>query len=146
MEQNPTLSSLLCFDIYSANLAFGRLYKPLLDPLGLTYPQYLALVLLWERDGQSVSEIGGSLGLESSTLTPLLKRLETAGLLRRLRDNEDERRVRIFLTDQGRDLQTKAAGVAECVAKATGLGADEAVAMQTALIRLRSALETAQTS
>lgn len=146
MTTPPTLSSMLCFDIYSANLAFGRLYKPLLDPLGLTYPQYLALVLLWERDGQSVGEIGGRLGLESSTLTPLLKRLEAAGLVRRSRDAVDERRVRIFLTDPGRDLQKKAGHVAACVARATGLTAAEATGLQDALSRLRSALGNQENS
>ena len=105
MGKAPTADDLLkidnfiCFALYSAGHAFTRLYKPLLDPLGLTYPQYLVMAVLWEKDGRTVGEIGEKLLLESSTLTPLLKRLETAGMLRRTRDQDDERVVRISVND-----------------------------------------------
>ncbi|MGB6101852.1 MAG: MarR family transcriptional regulator, partial [Comamonas sp.] len=92
----------LCFALYSASLAMTRLYKPLLDAIGLTYPQYLAMLVLWERDGLTVSELGERLSLDSGTLTPLLKRMEVAGLLQRERDAQDERCVRVVLTRTGR--------------------------------------------
>ena len=97
------LADYLCFSTYSANLAFNRVYKPLLDALGLTYPQYLALVLLWAEDDQTVGQLGDKLFLESNTLTPLLKRLEALGHVARSRDPKDERVVRIRLTDKGRE-------------------------------------------
>src|SRR5258707_12339396 len=92
------LGEFLCFAVYSANHAFNRVYKPLLDELGLTYPQYLVMVLLWERDDQTVGSLGEKLFLESSTLTPLLKRLEASGYIRRTRDPDDERQERACLT------------------------------------------------
>src|SRR5437868_466114 len=98
----------LCFALYSTSLAMTKLYKPLLAPLGLTYPQYLALLVLWERDGLTVSELGERLFLDSGTLTPLLKRLESAGLISRLRAQDDERRVHITLTADGRQLKSRA--------------------------------------
>src|SRR5436190_16074857 len=96
------LDNQLCFSLYSASLAMTKLYKPLLDEIGLTYPQYLAMLVLWERDGLMVSELGERLYLDSGTLTPLLKRLEAAGLIARIRAVEDERRVHITLTAAGR--------------------------------------------
>lgn len=113
------LDNQLCFALYSASLAMTKLYKPLLDELGLTYPQYLALLVLWERDGVMVSELGERLFLDSGTLTPLLKRLEASGLISRLRDAADERRVIIQLTAAGRRLQTKARRIPGCVLQAT---------------------------
>src|SRR3989338_8092204 len=104
-EQALLLDNQLCFALYSASLAMTKLYKPLLDELGLTYPQYLALLVLWEQDSLMVSELGERLYLDSGTLTPLLKRLETSGLVSRLRDVEDERRVHISLTAAGRKLK-----------------------------------------
>src|SRR3954463_1874064 len=97
---NPALllDNQLCFALYSASLAMTKLYKPLLDELGLTYPQYLVMLVLWEGDGRTVSELGERLSLDSGTLTPLLKRLEAAQLVSRIRDTEDERRVHIMLT------------------------------------------------
>lgn len=109
----------LCFALYSASLAMTKLYKPLLDELGLTYPQYLVMLVLWEGDGLMVSEIGQRLSLDSGTLTPLLKRLEAGGLISRLRDAQDERRVHIQLTPAGRRLKARAARVPACVAAAT---------------------------
>ncbi len=103
------IDNFICFALYSAGHAFTRLYKPLLDPMGLTYPQYLVMAVLWEKDGRTVGEIGEKLLLESSTLTPLLKRLEAAGMVRRTRDQVDERVVRIQLTPKGAALKQKAA-------------------------------------
>src|SRR3569832_2323767 len=100
-EQWLRLDNQICFAVYSATHAFNRVYKPLLDRLGLTYPQYLVLLVLWERDGIAVKEIGERLHLDSGTLTPLLKRLEQAGLIKRTRSSEDERQVLIDLTAQG---------------------------------------------
>src|SRR5260370_24247641 len=96
------LGEFLCFAVYAASHAFNRVYKPLLDELGLTYPQYLAMVLLWERDDQTVGSLSEKLFLESSTLTPLLKRLEALGHVKRTRDPADERQVRVRFTDKGR--------------------------------------------
>ncbi|WP_265502801.1 MarR family winged helix-turn-helix transcriptional regulator [Paracoccus beibuensis] len=134
------LGALLCFDVYAVNLAFGRLYKPLLEPLGLTYPQYLVLLTLWAQDGQTVGQIGAALGLDSSTLTPLIKRLEGADLVSRVRDVQDERRVIVSLTERGQDLQSQSTHVSACVAQATGLTAPQIVQLQSTLAKLRSAL------
>ena len=112
------LDNQLCFALYSASLAMTKLYKPLLAALGLTYPQYLAMLVLWERDGLMVSELGERLFLDSGTLTPLLKRLETAGLVARIRALDDERRVHITLTPAGRKLKSRAARIPACVVKA----------------------------
>lgn len=113
------LDNQLCFALYSASLAMTKLYKPLLDELGLTYPQYLVMLVLWEDDDLPVSGLGQRLGLDSGTLTPLLKRLEGAGLVSRMRDVADERRVHIHLTAAGRRLKTRAAKVPACVLEAT---------------------------
>ncbi len=120
---NPALLLLdnqLCFALYSTSLAMTKIYKPLLAPLGLTYPQYLAMLVLWEQDGVMVSELGERLYLDSGTLTPLLKRLEATGLIARLRDVADERRVRVTLTSAGRKLKAKAAVIPACVVSAAG--------------------------
>jgi len=109
------LDNQVCFALYSASLAMTKLYKPLLERIGLTYPQYVVMLTLWERDGATVSELGERLFLDSGTLTPLLKRLEAASLLARLRDAEDERRVRITLTSQGRALREEAERIPPCV-------------------------------
>src|SRR5258708_6026527 len=117
----PALEDLLCFAVYSASHAFSRVYKPLLDELGLTYPQYLVMVSLWAKDDQTVGELGEPLFLESSTLTPLLKRLEANDYVARSRDPSDERQVRIRLTNQGRALHRKAPEIPRCILGATGL-------------------------
>ena len=109
------LDNQLCFALYSTSLAMTRVYKPLLDALGLTYPQYLAMLVLWEKDGLMVSELGERLYLDSGTLTPLLKRLESSGLIARIRDVEDERRVHITLTAEGRKLKARATSIPGCV-------------------------------
>jgi DNA-binding MarR family transcriptional regulator len=113
------LDNQLCFALYSASLAMTKVYKPLLEELGLTYPQYLAMLVLWERDGLTVSEIGQRLSLDSGTLTPLLKRLEALGLVSRIRDVADERRVHITLTAAGRKLRAKAAKIPGCILSAS---------------------------
>ena len=102
------LDKQLCFPLYAASNLLVRVYRPLLEPLGLTYSQYLVMLVLWERDGRSVGDLGQCLYLDSGTLTPLLKRMEKAGLLLRSRDPEDERRVLISLTQQGLEMQLEA--------------------------------------
>jgi DNA-binding MarR family transcriptional regulator len=139
-KATPRLSGQLCFAAYSLVQAFNRAYKPLLDRIGLTYPQYLVLLVLWERDDQTVKGIGDRLGLDSGTLTPLLKRLETAGIVRRTRDSGDERQVRITLTNAGRDLETEAARVFEEVGRATGLCDADLAGLRDTLIGLRDTL------
>jgi MarR family transcriptional regulator, organic hydroperoxide resistance regulator len=126
--------------LYSASLAMTKLYKPLLEELGLTYPQYLALLVLWEQDGVSVSDLGHRLSLDSGTLTPLLKRLETAGLLTRLRDAEDERRVRVVLTAEGRALKARARRIPGCILAATQCDLDEVVSLTRQIQALRDQL------
>jgi MarR family transcriptional regulator, organic hydroperoxide resistance regulator len=136
-NEGQKLSNFLCFAVYSANLAFGRVYKPILDELGLTYTQYIALVALGEEDDQTVGVLGEKLFLESNTLTPILKKLEQLGYLRRRRDPADERQVRLSLTVAGRRLLEK--DPAASLADATGLGA-EFPAVQQTVARLRDNL------
>jgi DNA-binding MarR family transcriptional regulator len=131
------LSNFLCFAVYSANLAFGRAYKPILDTVGLTYTQYIAMVALSEEDEQTVSLLGEKLFLESNTLTPILKKLEQMGFIRRRRDPEDERQVRVSLTPAGRRVLEKDLGAS--VVDATGLG-EEFPVVQQAVSRLRDNL------
>jgi MarR family transcriptional regulator, organic hydroperoxide resistance regulator len=134
------LEEFLCFEVYSANHAFNRVYQPLLDKLHLTYPQYLVMVLLWELDGQTVGELGKRLTLESNTLTPLLKRLETLDYIERGRDPADERQVRAQLTEKGRRLRAKALHIPGCILAASGLDARTAKQMMTGIAMLRHAL------
>lgn len=134
------LDDFVCFAIYSANGAFNRAYKPALDALGLTYPQYVAMVALWERDGVTVGDIGQRMFLESNTLTPLLKRLEAAGLVRRVRDAVDERQVRVHLTDAGRELRAKAEGVPAMMGGVLGAAPDDVERLRAEVARLRDAL------
>ncbi|HSN33003.1 MAG TPA: MarR family transcriptional regulator [Ideonella sp.] len=133
----------LCFALYSSSLAMTKLYKPLLDPLGLTYPQYLVMLVLWEGDGLTVSALGERLSLDSGTLTPLLKRLEAAGLLRRARDRADERRVQVQLTRAGRALKARAVRIPPQVVCATACDLDEINALTARLQTLRDRLRTA---
>lgn len=139
-DQALRLDNQLCFALYSASLAMTKLYKPLLDELGITYPQYLALLVLWERDGLTVSELGERLYLDSGTLTPLLKRLETAGLVSRLRDTQDERRVRVRLSAAGRELKQRAARIPGCVLQASQCDVAEAMALTQQIQALRNRL------
>jgi DNA-binding MarR family transcriptional regulator len=115
-EQDLKLSDQLCFALYSTSLAMTKVYKPLLAKLGVTYPQYLVLLVLWENNGLVVSTIGERLYLDSGTLTPLLKRLEAGGLITRQRDAADERRVRIHLTAAGSAMKAEAAIIPGCIA------------------------------
>jgi DNA-binding MarR family transcriptional regulator len=135
---SPRLSDFLCFAIYSANLAYGRAYKPILEELGLTYTQYIAIGALWENDNQTVSGLGEKLFLESNTLTPILKKLEGMGYLRRQRDPTDERQVLVSLTDAGRRLREK--GLTMNLVKASGLTPEEFGKMQKGVATLRDNL------
>jgi MarR family transcriptional regulator, organic hydroperoxide resistance regulator len=135
---DPKLADFLCFAIYSANLAYRRAYKPILDELGLTYPQYIAIVALWEQDHQTVTGLGEKLFLESNTLTPMLKKLEAMGYLRRQRDPADERQVQVSLTDAGRRLREKGLGMN--LVAASGLSPEEFPRMQKAVVALRDNL------
>ena len=139
-DQALQLDHQLCFALYSASLAMTKLYKPLLDEMGLTYPQYLALLVLWERDGLTVSELGQRLRLDSGTLTPLLKRMEAAGLVTRLRDAADERRVLIRLTAAGRRLKARAQRIPACVLQATRCDLSEVMALTQQLQTVRDRL------
>ncbi len=145
-DQWLRLDHQLCFALYSSSLAMTKLYKPLLDPLGLTYPQYLVMLVLWEGDGLTVSELGQRLMLDSGTLTPLLKRLEAAGLVQRLRDTADERRVLLRLTPAGRALKARAAKVPPQVACAANCSLDELAALTARLKQLRDEISAATAS
>ena len=134
------LDQQLCFALYSASLAMTKLYKPLLETIGLTYPQYLVMLVLWERDGLMVSELGERLSLDSGTLTPLLKRMELAGLISRLRAVEDERRVCISLTAAGRALRARAAAIPACVIRATQCSLPDLMALTRQVQALRRQL------
>lgn len=140
-EDALRLGEFLCFAVYSASHAFNRVYKPLLDELGLTYPQYLVMVLLWEGDDQTVGSLGEKLFLESSTLTPLLKRLEALGHVKRSRDPNDERQVRVRLTESGQAIRAKAQAIPGCILEASGLELDALVRLQSEIVALRRALE-----
>ena len=135
------LDQQLCFALYSTSLAMTKIYKPLLDELGLTYPQYLVMLVLWEKDGLMVSEIGQRLYLDSGTLTPLLKRLETSGYISRIRAVEDERRVYITLTSLGRKLKTRAAKIPGCILSASQCSLSEISDLTRQVQSLRQHLE-----
>ncbi len=143
--QNETLGDLLCFSVYSTSHAFNHLYRRLLSDLGLTYPQYLVMTLLWRRDGLKVKAIGQELGLESNTLTPLLKRLETLGFVVRQRDTEDERVVLVKLTSQGNSLSEKARDIPNCVADAVGLDQADFTKLTQLLYSVRTRLSKDRT-
>ena len=134
----PKLGDFLCFAVYSANLAYGRAYKPILDELGLTYTQWIAIVALWEHDEQTVSSLGDKLFLESNTLTPILKKLEALGYLERRRDPRDERQVIVKLTAAGRALREK--GAQRTLVQATGLDAAQFAAARRTMNEVRDNL------
>jgi len=136
------LEDFLCFAIYSANHAFNRVYQPLLRDLDLTYPQFIAMVLLWAKDGQTVGELGQKLCLQSNTLTPMLKRLQTLGYIERRRDSADERQVRIDLTESGRMLHLQASNIVRSVRSATGLQDSQLDQLLKEVGALRAALES----
>ncbi len=134
----PKLADFLCFAVYSANLAYGKAYRPILDELGITYTQWITIVALWEQDDQTVGSLGAKLFLESNTLTPILKKLESLGYLRRQRDPGDERQVLVSLTEAGRRLR-ETGGQRNLVA-ASGLTPEEFGVIQKAVARLRDNL------
>jgi MarR family transcriptional regulator, organic hydroperoxide resistance regulator len=142
-DQPLRLDNQICFAIYSAGHAFNRVYKPLLDRLGLTYPQYLVMLVLWEKDGVPLKDIGGRLFLDSGTLTPLLKRLEAAQLIKRTRSKEDERQVLIALTPQGQALKDRARAVPQSVLVASACSIPELSAMKEEIVALRDRLNVA---
>lgn len=139
-QATPVLGDLLCFSLYSTGLAMNKVYRKLLRKLDLTYLQYLVMVVLWERDELTVSEIGARLFLDSATLTPLLKRLEGAGLLSRTRSAADERQVVIALTDAGRVLQAEAGAIFDQVLCATACTPGDLGALKQQLDALRAKL------
>jgi DNA-binding MarR family transcriptional regulator len=134
------LDEQLCFSLYSTSIAINRLYKPMLDSLGLTYPQYLVLSVLWEEDGRTISAIAGRLALESSTITPLVKRLEAAGLVARQRNAVDERQVNVSLTAKGRGLRREASCLTDALLAHSGLEIPDMVALNDQVRKLRRAL------
>ena len=134
------LDNQLCFALYSTSLAMTKVYKPLLEELGLTYPQYLVMLVLWERDSLMVSELGEKLYLDSGTLTPLLKRLEASGHITRIRAVEDERRVYITLTSLGRKLKARAAKIPGCILSASQCSVPELMDLTSQMRALRKKL------
>jgi DNA-binding MarR family transcriptional regulator len=134
------LDNQLCFALYSTSLMMTKVYKPLLQALGLTYPQYLAMMVLWERDGLTVGEVSTRLLTDPGSLTPLLKRLEGEGLISRTRSKDDERVVLLHLTEQGRAVQHKALTVPGCILSASGLDLTSLRELQDKLVTLRTAL------
>lgn len=140
MTHDLTLEDQLCYSLYATSMAINRIYKPLLDRLGITYPQYLVLSALWEEDGRTVGAIAERLSLESSTITPLVKRLETASLVTRARQADDERRVLVSLTDRGRALKEESRCLGEALFTRSGMKAEELISLNREVLRLRSAL------
>lgn len=138
--KRPELADFMCFAIYSANLAYSKVYKPVLDELGLTYTQYLAIIALWEQDDQTVKQLSERLFLEPSTMTPVLKRLEAMAYVQRSRDPKDERNVRIALTEAGTALRVKGLGMRQAVVNASGLAPEEFAVLQKSVARLRDNL------
>jgi DNA-binding MarR family transcriptional regulator len=130
----------LCFAVYSANMAINRLYRPVLDELGITYPQYLVLNVLWESDGRTIGEIADRLSLESSTITPLVKRLEVAALVGRARNPGDERQVNVSLTAKGRAIRRKVKCLTETLLERSGLPVADIVRLNREIVALRDAL------
>jgi MarR family transcriptional regulator, organic hydroperoxide resistance regulator len=139
-NQNLKVSRQLCFSVYSTAHAFNRFYKPILEPLGLTYPQYLAMLVLWDQDGLTVKEIGQHLHLDSGTLTPVLKRLQALGYVQRSRDLPDERQVRVTLTERGREIREQAAAGRREVVCALGRTEEQIQVLKRELDQLRDAL------
>ncbi|MFH3692418.1 MarR family transcriptional regulator [Acinetobacter baumannii] len=136
--QNLKLENQLCFLIYSTNLALNQLYRKLLTPLGITYPQYLVMLVLWEKDEITVSEIGSKLFLESSTLTPILKKLEALQLLNRTRSKEDERQVIITLSEKGKKLKEQAVNIPKHILEASSCDTATLLGLKDQLTQLRT--------
>jgi DNA-binding MarR family transcriptional regulator len=140
MPSQLELDRQLCFALYSASRAMTAAYAPLLEALELTYPQYLVMLVLWEQDGQRVSRIGERLHLDSATLTPLLKRLETRGVIVRRRSTEDERVVEVFLTAVGKRLEKRAAEIPACIFERSGLTMAEVTKLRAQITTLTERL------
>jgi DNA-binding MarR family transcriptional regulator len=138
--ETTSLRQQLCFSMYSTSIAINRLYKPLLDRLGLTYPQYLVLGALWEEDGRSIGAIAEHLALEPSTITPLVKRLEQAGFVSRHRNSLDERQVHVRLTTQGHDVRLQTRCLQDAMLKKSGLSAEQIIQLNEEIQRLLGAL------
>ena len=149
MKREPSpahllLDQQLCFALYAASRSVTAIYRPLLEPLGLTYPQYLVMLVLWEQDGLTVGELGQRLQLDSGTLTPLLKRLQAAGHLTRQRRQQDEREVDIRLTEAGLALRDRAEGIPACLAQCMQLPFDQMTALRDELHRLTQQIQLSQ--
>ncbi|MCX5043522.1 MarR family transcriptional regulator [Aldersonia sp. NBC_00410] len=144
MYAELALDRQVCFALHAAARATTSVYRPLLDELGLTYPQYLVLLALWEHDGQQVGELCTRLALDTGTVSPLLKRLAASGLIERQRLQSDERRVAIHLTEAGRNLQDRAVRVPRSLAQASNLPAEELVALRESLVRLTNSIRDFQ--
>ena len=140
MKTKTPLRDQLCFSVYSTSIAINRLYKPMLDPLGLTYPQYLVLGALWEEDGQTIGAIADRLSLESSTITPLVKRLEAAGFVSRHRNTADERQVHVRLTQAGTDVRVKTHCLKDAMLQKSGMSGDEIIHLNEEVQRLLNSL------
>ena len=141
-EHNLKLEEHLCFSLYACSRAILRLYRPYLDELQLTYPQYLVLVTLWEKQHSTIKELGEALDLDTGTLTPLLKRMEAAGLIERRRDTADERVVNISITPEGKELQKKAACVPQSLLVASGMEIEELTQLNAMIMRLLEHVNT----
>lgn len=135
------LDNQLCFALYSSSLLMTKVYKPLLQRLGLTYPQYLAMMVLWQGDGITVGDISARLLTDPGSLTPLLKRLEAEGLLKRTRSRVDERVVELYLTDKGRALHEEAKSIPSCIVNASGQSVEQLMSLKEQLIALRDSLQ-----
>ena len=146
MTNELALDQQVCFALYSASRATTAAYRPLLDKLGVTYPQYLVLLVLWERDGQGVKDIGAALDLDTGTLSPLLKRLEGLGFIERRRLSTDERRVEIHLTETGSAMRAEALDLPRKLAEKTGMDFGDLVKLKESLDALTSALHHTDSS
>ncbi|GAA1678861.1 MarR family transcriptional regulator [Glycomyces endophyticus] len=142
MDATPRLREQACFALYTASRAVIGLYRPMLDSLGLTYPQFLVLMSLWEHDGRTVSGLGDELQLDSGTVSPLLKRLEAGGYVERRRDAGDERRVTVHLTEAGAALERRGCEITQVVGSASGMSYDELIALRDKLNEFTTAIRT----
>ncbi|MBM1818139.1 MarR family winged helix-turn-helix transcriptional regulator [Pseudosulfitobacter pseudonitzschiae] len=140
MDQTLTLEDQLCFSIYATSMAINRLYKPMLDGMGITYPQYLVLNVLWEQDGRRINEIAARLDLDPSTITPLVKRIEAAGLVNRTRRLDDERSVQVTLTPRGRGLQSESRCLSEALSARAKMPVDQMISLNREMRHLHRAL------
>ncbi|MQM26915.1 MarR family winged helix-turn-helix transcriptional regulator [Glycomyces albidus] len=146
MDATPRLREQACFALYTASRAVIGLYRPLLDRLGLTYPQFLVLMALWETDGRTVTELGDELQLDSGTVSPLLKRLEAGGFVERRRESDDERRVTVHLTEAGAALESQGCDITRVVGSASGMSYEELVALRDRLNEFTEAIRTRETT